>query len=65
MKYYAVAGISIGWPSKDAAEGFYNSDEYKPHLVSRRNGSRGSSLWWPVRTSLASLRSSRSRGGSD
>ena len=33
--------LIIEWPSKAAAEAFYNSDEYKPHLVSRRNGSRG------------------------
>ncbi len=31
--------LIIQWPSKDAAKAFYNSDEYKPHLASRRNGS--------------------------
>ncbi len=33
--------LIIEWPSKAAAEAFYNSDEYTLHLVSRRNGSRG------------------------
>jgi uncharacterized protein (DUF1330 family) len=33
--------LIIEWPSKAAAEAFYNSGEYRPHLVSRRNGSKG------------------------
>lgn len=33
--------LIIESPSKAAAEAFYNSNEYKPHLVSRRNGSKG------------------------
>ena len=33
--------LIIEWPSKEAAEAFYASDEYRPHLESRRNGSRG------------------------
>jgi uncharacterized protein (DUF1330 family) len=33
--------LIIEWPSKEAAHTFYNSDEYKPHLASRRNGSTG------------------------
>jgi uncharacterized protein (DUF1330 family) len=31
----------IEWPSKEAAEEFYESDAYQPHLERRRNGSRG------------------------
>ena len=30
----------IEWPSKEAAEAFYASDEYKPYLERRRNGAR-------------------------
>ena len=33
--------LIIEWPSKEAAQAFYTSDEYKPHLDSRRNGSTG------------------------
>lgn len=33
--------LIIEWPSKEAAEAFYHSDEYKPYLESRKQGSRG------------------------
>jgi len=33
--------LIIEWPAKRAAEAFYDSDEYKPYLESRRNGSTG------------------------
>jgi uncharacterized protein (DUF1330 family) len=33
--------LLIQWPSKAAAEAFYNSDEYLPHLLSRKSGSTG------------------------
>ena len=33
--------LIIEWPSKQAAEAFYQSDEYKPHRESRRSGSTG------------------------
>jgi uncharacterized protein (DUF1330 family) len=33
--------LIIEWPSKEAAEKFYESDPYKPHLESRRKGSNG------------------------
>lgn len=31
--------VIIEWPSKEAAEGFYNDSAYKPHLDSRIAGS--------------------------
>lgn len=31
--------LIIEWPSKAAAEAFYESDEYKPSLASRKHGS--------------------------
>ena len=33
--------LIIEWPSKEAAEAFYDSQAYKPYLDSRRKGSRG------------------------
>jgi uncharacterized protein (DUF1330 family) len=33
--------LLIEWPSKEAAEGFYESDEYRPYRDSRQQGSRG------------------------
>ena len=33
--------LIIEWQSKEAAETFYESDDYKPHLESRRKGSKG------------------------
>jgi uncharacterized protein (DUF1330 family) len=36
--------LIIEWPSKEAAETFYESDEYKPYLDSRRKGSKGEFL---------------------
>lgn len=33
--------LIIEWPSKEAAEAFYASDEYRPHLERRLAGSRG------------------------
>lgn len=32
--------LIIEWPSKDAAEAFYQSDEYTPYLQSRKEGAR-------------------------
>lgn len=32
-------GIIIEWPSKEAALGFMNDEEYKPHLEARTKGS--------------------------
>src|SRR5437016_11351955 len=34
------AFLIIEWPSKEAAEAFYHSDEYRPHLQSRKKGAR-------------------------
>jgi uncharacterized protein (DUF1330 family) len=36
--------LIIEWPSKEAAESFYQSDEYKPHRENRRIGSTGEFL---------------------
>ena len=33
--------LIIEWPSKEAGEAFYSSEDYKPYLDSRRRGSRG------------------------
>ena len=33
--------LLIEWPSKHAAEAFYESAEYRPHRESRQQGSRG------------------------
>jgi uncharacterized protein (DUF1330 family) len=33
--------LIIEWPSKDAAKGFYESDEYKPYRTKRLAGSNG------------------------
>ena len=33
--------LIIEWPSKAAAEAFYDSDDYKPYLASRKHGSTG------------------------
>ena len=30
----------IEWPSKAAADAFYDSEEYRPHREARRNGAR-------------------------
>lgn len=32
--------LIIEWPSKQAAEAFYESDEYRPYRESRRQGAR-------------------------
>lgn len=32
--------LIIEWPSKDAADRFYESDEYRPHREARRAGAR-------------------------
>ncbi|HST54518.1 MAG TPA: GNAT family N-acetyltransferase [Solirubrobacteraceae bacterium] len=32
--------LIIEWPSKEAAEGFYESDEYRPYRESRKQGAR-------------------------
>jgi uncharacterized protein (DUF1330 family) len=34
------AFLIIEWPSKEAAEAFYGSDEYRPYLQIRKNGAR-------------------------
>ncbi len=36
--------LIIEWPSKDAAEAFYESDEYKPYRQSRMEGARNEFL---------------------
>lgn len=36
--------IVIEWPSREAAESFYRSSEYRPHLEARRGGSAGEIL---------------------
>lgn len=36
--------LLVEWPSKEAAEAFYHSDEYRPFLESRKKGSRGEFL---------------------
>jgi len=36
--------LIIEWPSKEAVEAFYHSDEYKPYLESRKKGSQGEFL---------------------
>jgi uncharacterized protein (DUF1330 family) len=33
--------LLIQWPSREAAEEFYASEDYRPHLQARRAGSRG------------------------
>lgn len=33
--------LIIEWPSKRAAEAFYDSNDYRPYLESRKNGSTG------------------------
>lgn len=33
--------LLIEWPSKEAANAFYESEEYRPFLAARRNGSTG------------------------
>ncbi len=33
--------LIVEWPSKEAAKAFYDSDEYKPYLQSRKQGSKG------------------------
>jgi uncharacterized protein (DUF1330 family) len=32
--------LIIEWPSKEGAETFYDSDEYRPHRDARRSGAR-------------------------
>jgi uncharacterized protein (DUF1330 family) len=32
--------VIIEWPSKEIAEAFYRSDEYRPYLQSRLKGAR-------------------------
>jgi uncharacterized protein (DUF1330 family) len=36
--------VIIEWPSKDAAEVFYDSEEYRPYRESRRAGARNEFL---------------------
>ncbi len=36
--------VIVEWPSKEAAEAFYNSDEYKPYLQMRKEGARNEFL---------------------
>ena len=36
--------VIVEWPSKEAAEAFYSSDEYKPYLQSRKEGARNEFL---------------------
>jgi len=36
--------LLIEWPSREAAEAFYASEEYRPHLEARRAGSTGEFL---------------------
>lgn len=36
--------LIIEWPSKEAGEAFYNSEQYKPYRDSRRKGSTGGFL---------------------
>lgn len=33
--------LVVEWPSREAAEAFYRSEEYQPFLAKRRAGSRG------------------------
>jgi uncharacterized protein (DUF1330 family) len=36
--------LIIEWPSREAAEAFYECDEYRPYRQDRREGSRGEFL---------------------
>jgi uncharacterized protein (DUF1330 family) len=36
--------VIIEWPSREAAEEFYESDEYRPHREGRRHGARNEFL---------------------
>jgi uncharacterized protein (DUF1330 family) len=36
--------VIIEWPSKEVAEAFYNSDDYKPYLQMRKEGARNEFL---------------------
>ncbi|MBZ5525854.1 MAG: DUF1330 domain-containing protein [Acidobacteriia bacterium] len=36
--------LIIAWPSKEAVETFYNSEEYRPYLERRKAGSKGEFL---------------------
>lgn len=36
--------VIIEWPSKEAAEAFYDSDEYRPYRDARRRGARNEFL---------------------
>ena len=36
--------LIIEWPSKEAADGFYASEEYRPYRESRRHGARNQFL---------------------
>jgi uncharacterized protein (DUF1330 family) len=36
--------LLIEWPSREAAQEFYDSDEYRPYREARRQGSRGAFL---------------------
>lgn len=36
--------VIIEWPSKDVADAFYKSDEYRPYLQSRLRGARNELL---------------------
>ena len=33
--------LIVEWPSEEAAKAFYTSDDYKPYLQSRKQGSKG------------------------
>ena len=39
-KGVAQIHMIIAWPSKEAADGFYASDEYRPYREARRAGAR-------------------------
>src|SRR5437868_7122363 len=36
--------VIIEWPSKEAAESFYDSDEYKPYRANRLSGARNETV---------------------
>ena len=39
--------LIIEWPSEEAVKAFYASDEYKPYLQSRKQGSKGEFILVP------------------
>ena len=40
----AQVGVVIEWPSREAAQAFYESEEYRPYLKSRLAGARNHML---------------------